>query len=279
MQPELTTHLDPRTENLLDKPFGRWTVKAFAGYRHGNAYWVCECSCSEHIQRAVAAQALKRKQSQSCGCLQIEITIKNKTTHGMTHTPEFTVWQQMLNRCYNANDQSYSRYGGRGITVCEPWRASFEAFLEAMGPRPSSQHSIDRFPDMNGPYSPQNCRWATKQEQARNRRTNKFLTHNGITQTLGEWATTHGLSLQTLRHRLLDDWSIEEALTTPARPLNATDIPTVFTHNGVTQSLAAWAKHAGMSYTTLYRRLFRGIPFDEALSTPPARQKRPKDSY
>ena len=95
--------------------------------------------------------------------------------HGMTHTPEYRVWQGMKARCYNKNDKSYYRYGGRGITVCDEWKDSFLAFLKDMGKRPSLDHQIDRI-DNDGNYEPGNCRWVTPVVNAQNRSTTKLNT-------------------------------------------------------------------------------------------------------
>ncbi|MGY8988455.1 MAG: hypothetical protein ACKVG7_07840, partial [Flavobacteriales bacterium] len=111
----------------------------------------------------------------------------------------------------------YDGYGGRGISVCDRWRDSFENFLADMGERPSNEHSIDR-KDNDGNYEPDNCRWATKKEQGRNRRSNRILTFNNKTQTLIEWSEELGISSAVIRQRIkASGWSIEEALTTPAR--------------------------------------------------------------
>jgi hypothetical protein len=278
MLPESTIRLDPRTENLLNLPFGRWRVIAFAGYRHGNAYWTCECSCPEHTRHDVVACRLKDGTSQSCGCLRNEQTAMRRTTHGQTYTAEYHAWQQMFVRCYNPKAKSFRDYGARGISVCERWTASFEAFLEDMGPRPSSQHSLERV-DNNQGYSPDNCQWSTHKEQGRNRRSNHMITHAGITQCITDWAISAGMSVQVLKSRLNQGWSMEEALTTPVRPLTPTDVPTVITYNGITQSLAQWAKDLHMSYATLYKRLVRGTSFEEAIKNPPAFQRRTLDSY
>src|SRR5262245_10496757 len=95
--------------------------------------------------------------------------IPTNKTHGMANSPEYQAWNSAKQRCTNPNDGSYSRYGGRGIRMCDEWVNSFEAFYNYIGPRPSSNHSLDRYPNNDGNYEPGNCRWATKSEQAKNR--------------------------------------------------------------------------------------------------------------
>ena len=128
---------------------------------------------------------------------------------------EYRSWESMVGRCHgNPNHPSWKYYGGRGIVVCDRWRYSFPAFLEDMGQRPSKMHSIDRI-DTNGHYEPANCRWATADVQAKNRRNVRPITANGITQTIPEWARSSGLSVQVVRGRLKAGWSDVAAVTTP----------------------------------------------------------------
>lgn len=119
----------------------------------------------------------------------------------------------MRARCENPEARRYCDYGGRGITVCERW-ADFENFLADMGRKPSLGHSIDRI-DNDGPYSPENCRWATKTEQMRNRNSNRYLTHGGETLLMIEWAERLGCPSSVIHKRITRGWSVEKAVTTP----------------------------------------------------------------
>jgi hypothetical protein len=177
---------------------------------------VCECSCRKTV--IVAARSLGAGSSQSCGCLQKERVSQSNTIHGMRQSPEYSSYQNMKDRCMNHNNPEYHNYGGRGIRVCDRWREpngqGFLNFLSDMGTKPFENLTVER-KLVNGNYCPENCCWATNTEQARNRRSNLNLTHDGKTQCLAAWAEELGIPRSTLKNRLQGGWSIEEALTNP----------------------------------------------------------------
>lgn len=138
--------------------------------------------------------------------------------HGYAKTPTYVAYQNMMTRCYNVNTPYYHNYGGRGITVCMAWRVGFKNFLRHMGERPAGM-SLERV-NNDGPYHPRNCRWATKREQERNRRTNVVIDYQGRTQCVSDWAAEVGLDVDTLYYRLFRsprEWSVAEALFTPSK--------------------------------------------------------------
>jgi hypothetical protein len=193
-----------KTANFVGRRFGRLTViERGTNKDNGRVItWICKCDCGTYT--TVRAPHLVNGTSCSCGCLRIERLQEVVTTHGHSigrvATSEFSIWTNMRSRCRNQNADGYINYGGRGITVCDRWDRSFEAFFEDMGPRPSPRHSIDRI-NNNGPYAPENCRWATKQEQARNSRQNHLIEIDGVTRCVAEWSEISGVLHSTITGR------------------------------------------------------------------------------
>ncbi len=138
---------------------------------------------------------------------------------------EYSAWGNMIARCNEAGRHDYLRYGGRGISVCDRWRfgtnelSGFDAFYSDLGPRPSPQHSVDRI-DNDGNYEPSNCRWATRLEQANNKRTSHFILYHGRKMTIAEAAREGGVGVtrETARCRIRTGWTVEAAVETPLGP-------------------------------------------------------------
>lgn len=207
-------------DDLTGRRFGRWQVTCKADKpettKDRSAHWMCRCACG--IERIVSSHGLKSGRSTSCGCYKREVTSKavslRCTTHGRSKTPEYSVWCKMRERCYNKKRRAYRSYGKRGIDVCARWKDNFSAFYEDMGPRPSERHSIDRIDGTKG-YRPENCRWATPEEQDANR--GYLYDFDGKKCNIAELSRISGIRYATLRMRLLElGWELEEAMSTPA---------------------------------------------------------------
>lgn len=199
-------------KDITEVVSGRLTAIRFSRMnKQRQAVWLCRCSCG--TEKEVASRYVISGHTRSCGCLKRDEP--GARTHGMSHTAENAVWRRMKIRCVSPKSPDYKDYGGRGITVCDRWATSFEAFFEDMGTRPSSRHSIER-EDVNGNYEPSNCVWATAQEQARNRRTTTWFVYHGDRRCLTEHCQMAGKSQRMVWKRLRRGWSIEEALETPS---------------------------------------------------------------
>lgn len=217
--------LHRRVKLLNGMIFGRLTVisiheiKEIKGAKKRKYYYLCQCSCGK--EAVVHSDLLKRGYTRSCGCLSSEQrkTGDNRRVHGLKNTPEYICWTTAKQRCFNPKNEKYPDYGKRGIKMCDRWCNSFEAFYENMGKRPSSEHSIDRI-DVNGHYCPENCRWATREQQANNRRTCKNVTLGCVTLTVSQWEREMGFKCGVIKRRLLLGWEESRALTTPLRSQN-----------------------------------------------------------
>jgi hypothetical protein len=211
--------------------YGWLTVVKMAGRKPGNPksnmYWECLCDCGNTVCVTGPSLAKSRK---TCGCYQGTgefITPKQQAKKDASekhkryiefrrkYRPEYRAWENMKSRCSNPNSTGYDSYGGRGISFCERWRV-FESFVEDMGAKPSPKHSLDRI-DVNGDYCPENCRWATPQEQSINKRNNRLLTLRGESMRIDEWADRLGVRANTIACRLHRGWNEEDALTKPVQ--------------------------------------------------------------
>lgn len=206
---------------MIGERFGRLVVIALgaSGSRTTKKKWICACDCGGRT--ITNTYSLRAGKTRSCGCYQIELSTKHGQS-GIRSSPTYRSWKSMRVRCSNQKIPAYKNYGGRGIAVCQRWD-SFIAFLADMGERPEGT-TLDRR-NNDGDYDPDNCRWATKSEQAKNRRNARRISFQGATLSLSDWDSKIRASVGTIRHRLKNGWSIEKAITTPVRTLTMKNRP------------------------------------------------------
>lgn len=192
-----------RTAILTNQRFGRLlVVGSRAIMRSGRASWECLCDCG--ARKIIGAQGMKSGAIRSCGCLMRESRLTHSLRHGKARpgvhrSREYQSWSSAKTRCYNPNNVKFEIYGARGITMCERWRSSFINFLADMGPCPPGL-TIERIDNDLG-YEPGNCRWATRTEQARNKRSCIHVMDGGESVVLKEYARRHGFSYKALYHQ------------------------------------------------------------------------------
>lgn len=201
--------------DLIGQKFGILTVVAFAGHKDNQYLWECRCDCGATCIRPGPRIASNHRKTVSCGCR------KGGYIHGGKRTKIHKIWCLMRDRCGRETHENYAHYGGRGITVCEEWKASFEAFRDwAIVNGYRDGLTIER-KDVNGNYEPDNCRWATRLEQGRNKRDSRRVTAFGETKCLADWiddprcAANYTLVL----YRLNAGWDAEKAISAPPRPM------------------------------------------------------------
>lgn len=200
-----------RSARMLRMRFGRLRIIASAGVnKHDKGLWRCLCDCGK--ETIVPTGSLRNGHTTSCGCALTERRAIGNPKHGASRKRIYTTWLNMKARCENPLADGYKNYGGRGITVCKRWQ-SFENFYADMGDPPHLM-TIDRI-NNNGNYEPDNCRWATKHTQSRNKRTNVVVTINGRTMVLKDWCAEYDISPIMVWSRRRRGWSMEDAITTP----------------------------------------------------------------
>lgn len=184
-------------EDLTNKKFHRLLVLNYSP-KNRREYWKCLCDCG--IEKDIRKDHLLTGATKSCGCYSVENSTKVNTTHGMYGTPEYKSYHGMMERCFNKNNPRYPEWGGRGISVSEEWKSSFENFFADMGFKPDKTYSIERL-DNDANYSKANCVWATSTEQNRNRSNTIFLEYKGIVKPLAEVAEILNIDYFALRLR------------------------------------------------------------------------------
>ena len=235
-------------KNIIGRTFGRLEVIRLAKPKNGRKRYVCVCICKN--VRIVEESNLLSGNTKSCGCLR----------HGYKGTPTYESWRGMKKRCLDKNNASYPKYGGRGIKVCERWMNSFENFLEDMKERPKGK-SLDR-KDVNGDYTPENCKWSTLEEQQRNRRGFKRYLYKGENLLICELVEKYGIPRGLLCNRLKNGWSIEDAMEKPLCKGK------MICYEGTVLNVTDTAKLHKIPAPTLMRRLNKGWSIEDAIQKP-----------
>lgn len=214
------TRVAPNKVNLIGQRFDRLVVVAEAGRTPTKqTLWLCRCDCGGETKTGTTK--LRTGHSRSCGCRKREVTAERAKKNGLfsgARHPLIDIYTNMLARCHNESDAAFHRYGARGIYVCDRWRfgeegvTGFAMFVADIGERPTADHTIERI-DNDGPYGASNCRWATRKEQARNRRSNRVVDCDGEKVALSEFCERKGFRFQLINQRIGRGWSLERAVS------------------------------------------------------------------
>jgi hypothetical protein len=213
---------DKLKNNLLGQTFARLTVIAYAGQNKHTAHlWTCQCECGN--THTAKASNLRTGHTKSCGCIPTGTKKHGHTWRGGVSS-EYLAWKNLRARCIDEKNRNYRWYGAKGIKVCDRWLNSFENFLCDMGSKPSSKHSIER-KDVHGNYEPDNCIWATREEQDRNRGNNVFVEIEGEKKTVSEWCREKAIPTATIFARIKRGWTPEKVVNTPIAHKKNTKCP------------------------------------------------------
>lgn len=245
-----------RVIDMVGRRFGNVTgIRKVGMCTSGDARWEFLCECGNTFEaNGYYVRSGKRTSCPDCSRRRAAALFMK---HGRTNTPEFSTWTDIQTRCHNENSASYPDYGGRGISVCERWRSSFNLFFADMGSRPSPKHSIDRI-DNNGDYAPGNCRWATALEQVRNRRNSAKVTVRGITKPLVEWCEEYGCTPAAAYARRAQGLKGEAIFRSTIQTLE---------FRGVVDTISGWSRRTGIKASTLTMRVNKyGWPVEKTLT-------------
>lgn len=254
----------PKTD-LTGKRFGDWEVLYEEPQEKYRRKWRCRCVCGK--ESSVWQDNLTRGLSTGCGCRAIKARADKTRTHGKRHTRLYTVWCNMRRRCYYTADSSYKNYGGRGITVCDEWLGhdgfqNFWNWAYASGydeNAPKGQCTLDRI-NVNGNYCPENCRWITMGQQARNKQNTVWVEFGGERVSLTDFSEQNEVSHGLAWGRLNRGWEPLDTMFVPPK-----QTPKLIEYNGEIHSQRGWAKRLNMSHSRIQYRLSHGWTVEEAL--------------
>ena len=247
-----------KSNDITGMRFGKLTVlKNEKSDKHRNSMWLCECDCGNKI--IALGKDLRSGKKHSCGC---DIKRKKPEYHGMSDTNLYRRWTDMRERCDNPKNENYSKYGAKGVKVCEEWENSFLSFYNwSMENGFKEELSIDRI-DPFGNYCPENCRWATFETQINNKRGSVIMELNGEKKTFTQWCKLYSICPNTVRKRMKRGYTFIDALTSPSKNKRRTDRISY-------SELKRLALDAGLSPSTVRGRIDRfGWSLEDAISVP-----------
>jgi hypothetical protein len=194
--------------DITGRRFGKLTVIKISDKRNSSndILWECQCDCGKY--KLIISGSLRHGMTASCGCLQ------GHPTHGDWNKRIRIIWINMMRRCYKTTDKQYMDYGGRGIRVCQAWKnySKFKDWAYSNGYK--DDLTIERI-KVNKGYNPNNCKWATRTEQANNRRSNRLLSVNGEVKTIADWGRISGIKPSVISSRVIMGWSANDAIFKP----------------------------------------------------------------
>jgi len=193
--------------NLVGKKNNYLSVISFDSKKNGRLYWLCKCDCGN--EKVVSGKNFVAGSVKSCGCFHKKQTSIASIKHGKSRSKIYAAWVAIINRCYNKKYYAFHRYGGRGIFMCDKWRLSFESFYIDMGDPPTVNHSIDRI-DNNKGYYKENCRWATKKQQALNTSVVKIQVLDGVEMGKREASIKIGIGIKCFDNNIKKGLNCQE---------------------------------------------------------------------